>query len=53
MPKTTSARIQDHFAELTDPRRRKATYRRNHHQGQGGRPFPLVDSGTTAIKELF
>ena len=26
MPKTTSARIQDHFAELTDPRRRKVTY---------------------------
>ena len=26
MPKTTSARIHDHFAELTDPRRRKVTY---------------------------
>lgn len=26
MSKTKSARIQDHFAELTDPRRRKVTY---------------------------
>ena len=26
MPKITSARMQDHFAELTDPRRRKVTY---------------------------
>ena len=26
MPKTQSVRIQDHFAELTDPRRREVTY---------------------------
>ena len=26
MPTTTSARIQDHFNTLTDPRRRKVTY---------------------------
>ena len=26
MPTTTSARIQDHFNNLTDPRRRKVTY---------------------------
>ena len=26
MPKKVSARIQDHFADLTDPRRRKVTY---------------------------
>jgi hypothetical protein len=26
MPKKVSARIQDHFVELTDPRRRKVTY---------------------------
>ena len=26
MPKQVSARIQDHFAELTDPRRRKVIY---------------------------
>lgn len=26
MPKKTSARIQDHFAQLTDPRRRKVVY---------------------------
>jgi hypothetical protein len=26
MSQTKSARIQDHFAELTDPRRREVTY---------------------------
>jgi len=26
MPRRVSARIQDHFAPLTDPRRRKVTY---------------------------
>ncbi|MDB5350270.1 MAG: hypothetical protein JWN86_1517, partial [Planctomycetota bacterium] len=26
MSRTKSARIQDHFAELTDPRRREVTY---------------------------
>jgi predicted transposase YbfD/YdcC len=36
MPKKPSARIQDHFANLTDPRRRKVTY-------------PLVNIVTIAI----
>ena len=36
MPKKVSARIQDHFAELTDPRRRKVTY-------------PLINIVTIAI----
>ncbi len=36
MPKKISARIQDHFVELTDPRRRKVTY-------------PLVNIVTIAI----
>jgi hypothetical protein len=26
MPKKVSVRIQDHFVQLTDPRRRKAIY---------------------------
>jgi predicted transposase YbfD/YdcC len=36
MPKATSARIQDHFADLTDPRRRPVTY-------------PLINIVTVAI----
>jgi predicted transposase YbfD/YdcC len=36
MPKRVSARIQDHFVELTDPRRRKVTY-------------PLINIVTIAI----
>jgi len=36
MPKTTSARIQDHFTGLTDPRRREVTY-------------PLINIVTIAI----
>jgi predicted transposase YbfD/YdcC len=36
MPKTTSARIQDHFTDLTDPRRRPVTY-------------PLINIVTIAI----
>jgi len=36
MPKRVSARIQDHFEELTDPRRRKVTY-------------PLINLVTIAI----
>jgi len=36
MPKKLSARIQDHFVELTDPRRRKVTY-------------PLINIVTIAI----
>ena len=36
MPKRVSARIQDHFAPLTDPRRRKVTY-------------PLINVVTIAI----
>ena len=36
MPKTKSARIQDHFAALTDPRRREVTY-------------PLINIVTIAI----
>ena len=36
MPKKVSARIQDHFVELTDPRRRKVTY-------------PLINIVTIAI----
>lgn len=36
MPKIASARIQDHFVELTDPRRRKVTY-------------PLINIVTIAI----
>lgn len=36
MPKRLSARIQDHFGELTDPRRRKVTY-------------PLINIVTIAI----
>jgi hypothetical protein len=36
MPKTSSARIQDHFADLTDPRRRPVTY-------------PLINIVTIAI----
>ena len=36
MPKTTSTRIEDHFADLTDPRRREVTY-------------PLVNIVTIAI----
>jgi hypothetical protein len=36
MPKKVSARIQDHFVELSDPRRRKVTY-------------PLINIVTIAI----
>src|SRR3954447_13080635 len=36
MPSPRSARIQDHFADLTDPRRRKVVY-------------PLIDIVTIAV----
>src|SRR3954454_10830377 len=36
MPSPRSARIQDHFADLTDPRRRKVVY-------------PLIDLVTIAV----